>query len=95
MESNQRQAGAKSATATHGESAHEQAATQHSEPGSSALNEMLVRYAELHATRAEVREEGDVAVFCDCTVPDAGGRRLACEINVVRTFGELRDLLGY
>ena len=55
----------------------------------------LVRFAALHDTYAEVRAEGDVAVFCDCTVPDRDGRRLACEIEVVSTMTELRNVLGY
>lgn len=63
--------------------------------GGTSLSQKLVRYAREHYTHAEIRDEGDVAVFCDCTVPDGQGRRLACEIHVVTTFGELRDLLGY
>lgn len=61
----------------------------------SVVNQAMVRYAQEHGARAEIRDEGDVAVFCDCTVPDGKGRRLSCEINVVRNFQELRAVLGY
>jgi len=55
----------------------------------------MVRFAAEHGAHAEIREEGDVALFCECTVPDGEGRRLACEIHVVTTFQELRAVLGY
>lgn len=58
--------------------------------------EHLVRVAKEHCTEAEIREDmGDVIVFCDCTVPDGEGRRLACEINAVTSMSELLVLLGY
>lgn len=58
--------------------------------------ERLVQVANEHRTDAEIREDiGDVIVFCDCTVPDGEGRRLACEINAVRSMSELLVLLGY
>ncbi len=59
------------------------------------LNRRLVAIAKDHGAHAEIREEGDVAVFCDCTVPDGEGRRLACEIEVVRSMDDLRRVLGY
>jgi hypothetical protein len=61
-----------------------------------AQQDRLIDYAAHHYVRAEPREEGDVAVFCECTVPCAdGSRRLACEIDCVSTMGELRAVLGY
>lgn len=58
-------------------------------------NAALIRYAALHCVHAEEREEGDVAVFCECTVPDGNGRRCAVEIEVVTTMAGLRAALGY
>ena len=59
------------------------------------LNRRMVAIAGQHGVHAEIREEGDVAVFCQCTVPDGEGRRLACEIEVVKTIEELGRVLGY
>ncbi len=57
--------------------------------------QQLIRYAAQHSVQAEAREEGDVAVFCECTVGPDNARRLAVEIEVVRTMSELRAVLGY
>ena len=59
------------------------------------LNRKLVQIAMDHGVEAEIRDEGDVAVFCCCTVPDGQGRRVVYEIEVVSTFAELRRVLGY
>jgi hypothetical protein len=63
--------------------------------GEDRLKRRLIAVANEHGVDAEVRDDGEVIVFCDCTVPDGAGRRLACEINVVKTMPELMALLGY
>lgn len=59
------------------------------------LKQRLIAVAQQHCVDAELRDDGEVIVFCDCTVPDGAGRRLACEIHVVKTMSELMALLGY
>ncbi len=59
------------------------------------LKQRLIAVAQQHCVDAELRDDGEVIVFCDCTVPDGAGRRLACEIHVVKTMPELLALLGY
>ena len=57
-----------------------------------ATQQKLIRYAADHYTHAEAREEGDVAVFCDCVTADG---RLVTEIEVVSDFSGMRAVLGY
>lgn len=58
----------------------------------SATQQKLIRFAQNHDTRAEARDEGDVAVFCDAVTRDG---RLVTEIEVVQDMASMRAVLGY
>lgn len=58
----------------------------------STVQQKLIAYAAQHYTRAEARDEGDVAVFCDGVTAD--GRQVV-EIEVVADMAGMRAVLGY